>query len=185
VGRRQGHQAVNAIGKNRVVLAGLWTSACIVGPALSALDQGYEVCVIADAFGDVSNEAHDRAMDRMVQAGAQSILPPTRLNRAVSKPQMPCGAKMTKAMNISPKNSPHFGVVTRLVFDHEKEHRAQDRPDQRTGTPDNDHDQDLAGKQPEHQLGVGKPGKRRIKSAGKTTERVGESHNTYLVKTGL
>jgi nicotinamidase-related amidase len=61
---------VNAIGKPRIVLAGLWTSVCIVGPALSALDQGFEVAVIADACGDVSAEAHDRAMDRMVQAGA-------------------------------------------------------------------------------------------------------------------
>jgi nicotinamidase-related amidase len=62
--------AVNAIGKPRIVLAGLWTSVCIVGPALSALDQGFEVMVIADACGDVSDEAHQRAMDRMVQAGA-------------------------------------------------------------------------------------------------------------------
>lgn len=61
---------VNAIGKPRVVLAGLWTGVCIVGPALSALDQGFEVYVIADACGDVSPEAHDRAMDRMMQAGA-------------------------------------------------------------------------------------------------------------------
>lgn len=64
---------VNAIGKSRVVLAGLWTSVCIVGPALSALDQGFEVYVIADACGDVSTEAHDRAMDRMVQAGARPM----------------------------------------------------------------------------------------------------------------
>ncbi|GAB2866239.1 hydrolase [Pseudoduganella ginsengisoli] len=64
---------VNAIGKKRIVLAGLWTSVCIVGPALSALDQGFEVYVIADACGDVSLEAHERAMDRMVQAGARPI----------------------------------------------------------------------------------------------------------------
>jgi nicotinamidase-related amidase len=55
------------------VLAGLWTSVCIVGPALSALDQGFEVYVIADACGDVSTEAHNRAMDRMVQAGARPM----------------------------------------------------------------------------------------------------------------
>ena len=53
---------VNAIGKGRIVLAGLWTGVCIVGPALSAIDQGFEVYVIADASGDVSGEAHDRAM---------------------------------------------------------------------------------------------------------------------------
>jgi nicotinamidase-related amidase len=66
-------KVVNAIGKERVVLAGLWTSVCIVGPVLSALEQGYDVYVIADACGDVSSEAHDRAMDRMVQAGAQPM----------------------------------------------------------------------------------------------------------------
>ena len=66
-------QQVNAIGRDRVVLGGLWTSVCIVGPALSALAQGYEVYVIADACGDVSVEAHNRAVDRMVQAGARPM----------------------------------------------------------------------------------------------------------------
>lgn len=64
---------VNAIGKERIVLAGLWTSVCIVGPALSALEQGFEVFVITDACGDVSDEAHERAVTRMVQAGAYPI----------------------------------------------------------------------------------------------------------------
>ncbi|WP_145145535.1 hydrolase [Roseomonas gilardii] len=64
---------VNRIGKMRIALAGLWTSVCIVGPALSAIDQGFEVYVIADACGDVSTEAHERAMERMVQAGARPM----------------------------------------------------------------------------------------------------------------
>ncbi len=64
---------INRIGKKRIVLSGLWTSVCIVGPALSALDQGFEVYVISDACGDVSDEAHNRAMDRMVQAGVQPM----------------------------------------------------------------------------------------------------------------
>ncbi|MGJ7609378.1 MULTISPECIES: hydrolase [unclassified Variovorax] len=64
---------INEIGKPRIVLSGLWTGVCIVGPALSAIDQGFEVYVIADACGDVSAEAHNRAMDRMVQAGAQPM----------------------------------------------------------------------------------------------------------------
>jgi nicotinamidase-related amidase len=37
------------------------------------MDQGFEVYVIADACGDVSSEAHDRGIDRMVQAGAQPM----------------------------------------------------------------------------------------------------------------
>ncbi|MFZ5749219.1 MAG: hydrolase [Pseudomonadota bacterium] len=66
-------RAVNAIGKPRIVLAGLWTGVCIVGPALSAIEQGFDVYVIADACGDVSDEAHERAMARMVQAGARPM----------------------------------------------------------------------------------------------------------------
>src|ERR1700752_3546261 len=66
-------ERVNALGKKRVVLAGLWTSVCIVGPALSALDQGFEVYVIADACGDVSTEAHERAMERMIQVGVRPM----------------------------------------------------------------------------------------------------------------
>ncbi|HET7062947.1 MAG TPA: hydrolase [Rudaea sp.] len=64
---------VNKIGKNRIVLGGLWTSVCIVGPALSALDQGFEVYAITDACGDVSTEAHERAVERMVQAGTRPM----------------------------------------------------------------------------------------------------------------
>ncbi|SON53999.1 putative isochorismatase [Hartmannibacter diazotrophicus] len=64
---------VNRIGKDRVVLCGLWTSVCIVGPALSALHQGFEVYVIADACGDVSDEAHERAMQRMIHAGVRPM----------------------------------------------------------------------------------------------------------------
>jgi nicotinamidase-related amidase len=66
-------ERVNAIGKARLVFAGLWTSVCIVGPVLSALDQGFECYVIADACGDVSEEAHERAMQRMVQARARPM----------------------------------------------------------------------------------------------------------------
>ena len=64
---------VNRIGKGRLVLSGLWTGVCIVGPALSALDQGFEVYVISDACGDVSDEAHARAMERMIQAGVRPM----------------------------------------------------------------------------------------------------------------
>jgi len=66
-------ERVNAIGKHRLVFAGLWTSVCIAGPALSAVDQGFEVHVVADACGDVSEEAHERAMERMAQQGVRPM----------------------------------------------------------------------------------------------------------------
>lgn len=64
---------VNQLDKTKIVLCGLWTGVCIVGPALSAIDQGFEVYVIADACGDVSEEAHERAMQRMIQMGAKPM----------------------------------------------------------------------------------------------------------------
>ncbi|MBD9477900.1 hydrolase [Pseudoxanthomonas sp. PXM02] len=64
---------VNEIGKGRLVIAGLWTSVCIVQPVLSAIEQGFEVYVITDACGDVSDEAHERSVQRMIQVGARPV----------------------------------------------------------------------------------------------------------------
>jgi len=67
------YKAITGTKKQKLVLAGLWTGVCIVGPALSALTEGYEVYAITDACGDVSAEAHERAVQRMVHAGVKPI----------------------------------------------------------------------------------------------------------------
>jgi nicotinamidase-related amidase len=64
---------VNAFGKDKVVMCGLWTSVCIAGPTLSAIEQGFEVYFIADACGDVSTQAHKHACERMMQAGCRPM----------------------------------------------------------------------------------------------------------------
>ena len=64
---------INRHGKNRVVLSGLWTGVCVVGAALSALDQDFDVYVITDACGDVSREAHRQAIERMLQIGVRPL----------------------------------------------------------------------------------------------------------------
>ena len=64
---------INKHGKYKIVMAGLWTSVCVAGPALSAIDQGFEVYVIADACGDITDETHDRAMERMIQRGIRPM----------------------------------------------------------------------------------------------------------------
>ena len=60
------------VGK-KIVMAGLWTEACVMFPTLDMLNEGFEIYITADACGDVSVEAHNRAMDRAVQAGAVPI----------------------------------------------------------------------------------------------------------------
>lgn len=67
------YKAIIGKGKKTIVFGGLWTSVCIVGPVLSAINDGYTVYVITDASGDVSKEAHEMAVARMVQAGATPI----------------------------------------------------------------------------------------------------------------
>lgn len=67
------YKAITGKNQKTIVFAGLWTSVCIVGPVLSAINDGYKVYVITDASADISKEAHDQAVTRMVQAGAQPI----------------------------------------------------------------------------------------------------------------
>jgi nicotinamidase-related amidase len=62
--------AIKDTGKKRFVLAGLWTGACISFPTMNMLEEGYEIFVVTDACGDTSPEAHERAVQRMIQAGA-------------------------------------------------------------------------------------------------------------------
>ncbi|MGW5691899.1 hydrolase [Streptomyces asiaticus] len=66
-------EAVMATGRQKLVIAGLWTEVCIVLPTLSALAQGYEVYVVTDASGGVSPQAHEHAVQRMLQVGAVPV----------------------------------------------------------------------------------------------------------------
>ncbi|MDV5140385.1 hydrolase [Chimaeribacter arupi] len=62
--------ALAATGKKKVVVSGLWTEVCNNSFALCAmLEGGYEIYMVADASGGTTKEAHDFAMQRMIQAG--------------------------------------------------------------------------------------------------------------------
>lgn len=61
--------AVKQSGRPKLVIAGLWTEVCVTMPAIEALKAGYEVYAVTDASGGTSKEAHDMAVQRMIQAG--------------------------------------------------------------------------------------------------------------------
>ncbi|SEK97255.1 Nicotinamidase-related amidase [Kosakonia sacchari] len=62
--------ALAANGKRKVVVSGLWTEVCNNSFSLCAMLEGdYEIYMVADASGGTSKEAHDYAMQRMIQAG--------------------------------------------------------------------------------------------------------------------
>jgi len=64
---------VKKSGRKKIVFAALWTEIRLAFPAIHALGDGYDVFVVTDASGGVSVEAHERAIQRMVQAGAVPI----------------------------------------------------------------------------------------------------------------
>jgi nicotinamidase-related amidase len=65
--------AVKKTGRKKVIFAALWTEICLAYPAIHAMGDGYDVFVVTDASGGVSIEAHDRAIQRLVQAGAVPV----------------------------------------------------------------------------------------------------------------
>jgi nicotinamidase-related amidase len=71
---RKVRDALKRNGRNKVVVSGLWTEACNCTFALSAMhDAAYEIYMVADASGGTTREAHDYAMQRMVQAGVVPV----------------------------------------------------------------------------------------------------------------
>ena len=65
--------AVEKTGRKKIVLAGLWTETCVALLTVQALYDGYEVYVVEDCCGDVSQLSHDNAMKRVIQAGAKPV----------------------------------------------------------------------------------------------------------------
>jgi len=51
-------QAIEATGRRKLVMAGLWTETALTLTALSALESGYEVYVVIDASGGTSTERY-------------------------------------------------------------------------------------------------------------------------------
>jgi nicotinamidase-related amidase len=65
--------AIEKTGRKKIVLSGLWTETCVALPTIQAIHDGYEVYVVEDCCGDVSQLAHDNAMKRVIQAGAKPV----------------------------------------------------------------------------------------------------------------
>jgi nicotinamidase-related amidase len=65
--------AIERSGRTKIVLSGLWTETCVTLPTIQAMHDSYEVYVVEDCCGDVSQLSHDNAMKRVVQAGAKPV----------------------------------------------------------------------------------------------------------------
>ncbi|MEQ8294725.1 MAG: isochorismatase family protein [Roseovarius sp.] len=73
--------AVEATGRKTLIMAGVWTSVCVMFPALDARVAGYEVYAVLDASGDPSEMASRVSVARFAQAGVV----PTTTNAVLSE----------------------------------------------------------------------------------------------------
>jgi nicotinamidase-related amidase len=72
---------VKATGRKTLVMAGVWTSVCVMFPALDAIAAGYTVYAVMDASGDPSDLVSRTTLARFVQGGVI----PTSTNAVLSE----------------------------------------------------------------------------------------------------
>ena len=71
LGQRRLRQGGKATGRKQLIIAGVVTEVCVAFPALSALNEGFEVFVVTDASGTFNELTRQSAWSRMEAAGAQ------------------------------------------------------------------------------------------------------------------
>jgi nicotinamidase-related amidase len=74
-------KAVRATGRKTLIMAGVWTSVCVMFPALDAKAAGFKVYAVTDASGDPSELASRTTIARFIQAGVI----PTSTNAVLSE----------------------------------------------------------------------------------------------------
>lgn len=93
--------AIKATGRKKILMTGLWTAGCPAYTTVDAIEAGYEVYAVSDAMGDGTLDAHNRAMDRMVQAGA-----------------IPMTWESAMAEILRDYNNPNVGGAVQIMKDH-------------------------------------------------------------------
>jgi nicotinamidase-related amidase len=100
--------AVRATGRKTLVMAGVWTSVCVMFPALDATAAGFKVYAVMDASGDPSEMASQTSLARFVQGGVI----PTSTNAVLSETHRtwnrPEAAELAKLYGLV---APHYGAV--------------------------------------------------------------------------
>ena len=101
-------KAVRATGRRTLIMAGVWTSVCVMFPALDAKAAGYKVYAVMDASGDPSEMASRTTLGRFIQAGiipvtANAVL--SEMHRTWNRPE---AAELAKLYALA---TPHYAAV--------------------------------------------------------------------------
>lgn len=90
-------KTVRETGRKTLIMAGIWTSVCVMFPALDATAAGFKVYAVMDASGDPSEMASRTTLARFAQAGivptsANAVL--CEVQRTWNRPDAPEIAKL-------------------------------------------------------------------------------------------
>ena len=89
---------VTALGRKKIILAGLTTDICMYWAATSALKLGYEVLVVADACGTTSAQGDEMTYARLRKAGAEISVVNQVVTELANDFSVPHGAKAQQIM---------------------------------------------------------------------------------------
>ncbi|MET0165676.1 MAG: isochorismatase family protein [Burkholderiales bacterium] len=93
------NDAVKALGRKKLIVAGITTEICILFPVLQMLDEGYEVQVAADASASYTKYGDDIALRRMEKAGASIITHDQLISELAVDWRTPLGQKLSGILN--------------------------------------------------------------------------------------
>lgn len=101
-------KAVRATGRKTLIMAGVWTSVCVMFPALDARAAGFDVYAVIDASGDPSEMASRTTLARLVQGdviptSANAVL--CEIHRTWNRPE---AAELAKLYMMA---APNYGAV--------------------------------------------------------------------------
>ncbi|MBO9545794.1 isochorismatase family protein [Caulobacter sp.] len=91
--------AVKALGRKKLIVAGITTEICVLFPVLQMLDEGYEVQVAADASASYTKYGDEIALRRMQQAGATIITHDQLISELAVDWRTPLGQKLSGILN--------------------------------------------------------------------------------------
>lgn len=109
MGQRGLRQDVRETGRNTLIMAGVWTSVCVMFPALDAKAAGYKVYAVMDASGDPSEFASRTTLARFTQAGVIPTSANAVLCEAHRTWKRPEAAELAKLYGLI---APNYAAVT-------------------------------------------------------------------------
>jgi nicotinamidase-related amidase len=90
--------AIAATGRKQLIMAAVTTDICLVFPAISAVEAGYEVLAVMDACGSYTSIAEDTSCRRMERAGVWLTSTNTMVAELVQDWSTPQGGPLVQAM---------------------------------------------------------------------------------------